>query len=75
MRIPKWLAAAALTCLFATAHAESSCEAMTDQCAAKLCEIDAALETARKEGRMRKVATLKDLRVDALRCSSKPKSD
>jgi hypothetical protein len=53
------------------AHAGDS----ADKCAVKLTEIDAAIEEARKEGSMRKVATLKDLRVEALRCANKAKSE
>ena len=45
-----------------------------DKCAMKVSEIDAAIEVARKEGSMRKVATLKDLRVEALRCENKTKT-
>ena len=44
-----------------------------DKCAAKLEEIDAAIQEARKEGSMRKVATLKDLRAEASRCANKKK--
>jgi hypothetical protein len=46
----------------------------SDKCATKVSEIDAAIEEARKEGSMRKVATLKDLRVEALRCANKGKT-
>ena len=46
-----------------------------DKCVAKVTEIDAAIEEARKEGSMRKVATLKHLRVEALRCANKGKAE
>ena len=44
-----------------------------DKCAVKVSEIDAAIEEARKEGSMRKVATLKDLRAEAVRCENRNK--
>jgi hypothetical protein len=70
----KWLAASLLTCLAVSfVHADESSDS-ADKCAAKLNEIDAAIEAARKEGSMRKVATLKDLRVEALRCANKAKT-
>jgi hypothetical protein len=68
----KWLAAAVLASFaVGMAHADDNAE----KCAAKLTEIDAAIEEARKEGSMRKVATLKDLRVEALRCANKNKAE
>ena len=70
MRIQQWLAASMLASMFLHVQAEGTCDA-ADKCAAKVCEIDAAIEIARKEGSMRKVATLKDLRVEALRCANK----
>jgi hypothetical protein len=70
----KWLTVSLLTCLIVGfAHADESSDS-TDKCAVKLSEIDAAIEEARKEGSMRKVATLKDLRVEALRCANKTKT-
>ena len=69
----QWLAVSLLTCMMsatAPALAEDA-----DKCSARLVEIDAAIEEARKEGSMRKVATLKDLRAEALRCANKAKAD
>jgi hypothetical protein len=69
----KWFATPLLV-LFSVglAHADDSNDS-AEKCAVKLTEIDAAIEEARKEGSMRKVATLKDLRVEALRCANKAK--
>jgi hypothetical protein len=70
----KCLAAALLTCfLTGVAHSEPT-DSDADKCSTKLTEIDAAIEAARKEGSMRKVATLKDLRVEVLRCVNKTKT-
>ena len=46
-----------------------------DKCIARLEEIDVAIQEARKEGSMRKVATLKDLRAEVSRCASKKKTE
>jgi hypothetical protein len=70
----KWITASLLACLLAgVAHSERN-GAEADICSTKLSEIDAAIEAARKEGSMRKVATLKDLRIEALRCAKKSES-
>lgn len=71
MRIQHWLAASMLASMLMNAHADSE----SNTCTARLAEIDAAIEAARKEGSMRKVATLKDLRTEALRCANKSKPD
>jgi hypothetical protein len=52
-------------------QAENSCEKLSP-CAAKQCELDAQIEAARKEGSMRKVAMLKDMRSEAARCNDTP---
>ena len=70
----RWLVIGVLTLTASLAQADSSCDT-SDECAAKVCELDAAIETARKEGSMRKLATLKDLRTEALRCSKKTKAE
>ena len=68
----QWLAIAVLASFAVNlVHAEDAAE----KCTAKVTEIDAAIEEARKEGSMRKVATLKDLRVEALRCANKNKAE
>jgi hypothetical protein len=70
----KWFAAPLLMLLsVGSVHAGDGSDS-AEKCAVKLNEIDAAIEEARKEGSMRKVATLKDLRVEALRCANKAKS-
>lgn len=70
----QWLAAFSATlAIFSTTPAAAGDDA--EKCAAKLTEIDVAIEEARKEGSMRKVATLKDLRVEALRCANKAKAE
>lgn len=71
MRIQHWLAASMLASMLMNAQADSTAD---DKCAARLTEIDAAIEAARKEGSMRKVSTLKDLRAEALRCANKNKT-
>ena len=74
MRIQQWLAASMLASMLLNANANGTCGDATDECAAKVCEIDAAIDAARKEGSMRKVATLKDLRAEALRCANRNKT-
>jgi hypothetical protein len=69
-----WLVVVAFALSGSLTQAESSCDA-ADECTAKVCELDAAIEAARKEGSMRKLATLKDLRTEALRCSKKAKTE
>jgi hypothetical protein len=71
----QWLAASLLACwAVGVAHADEGSDG-AEKCAAKLSEIDVAIEEARKAGSMRKVATLKDLRVEALRCTNKTKAE
>jgi hypothetical protein len=70
----RWLAVGLFVLVAGLAQAESSCDA-GDECSVRVCELNAAIEAARKEGSMRKVATLKDLRVEALRCAKKTKSE
>lgn len=71
----RWWIAAALAIVLSGVMPANADDSSKDKCSAKLEEIDAAIELARKEGSMRKVATLKDLRVEALRCSNKTKPD
>jgi len=61
----------AIAALTGPAHAEND----ADKCAAKLEEIDTAIQEARKEGSMRKVSTLKDLRAEVSRCANKKKTE
>jgi hypothetical protein len=71
----KWLAAFMATLAIGSTTLAKAGDVEADKCAAKLNEIDVAIDEARKEGSMRKVATLKDLRVEALRCVNKAKAE
>ena len=71
----QWLPAFLAVLAIGSATPAMAGDGETDKCAAKLNEIDVAIEEARKEGSMRKVATLKDLRVEALRCANKGKAE
>ena len=70
----QWLVTAFVAISICTTPALAN-ESDADKCATKVSEIDAAIGAARKEGRMRKIATLKDLRVEALRCEKKHKTE
>ena len=73
----QWFAIASMTLLamsFSWGARGDDASDSAEKCAVKLSEIDAAIEEARKEGSMRKVATLKDLRVEALRCANRTKT-
>jgi hypothetical protein len=71
----QWLAASLVALAIGSATLATAGDIEAEKCAAKLNEIDVAIEEARKEGSMRKVATLKDLRVEALRCANKAKAE
>jgi hypothetical protein len=70
----QWLRVSVAVLAFVAAPAFAG-DSDKDKCAVRVSEIDAAIEEARKEGSMRKVATLKDLRVEALRCENKNKAE
>jgi hypothetical protein len=65
--LPVWFAGMVVT---VPVHADGECGKLAG-CAAKQCDLDSQIETARKEGSMRKLATLKDLRKELSRCNDK----
>lgn len=71
----QWLAASLVALAIGHSAPAMAGDADADKCTAKLNEIDVAIEEARKEGSMRKVAALKDLRVETLRCANKGKAE
>ena len=52
---------------FAVSAQAADCSTLSG-CSVKQCEIENLIEQARKEGNMRRLSTLKDLRTEALRC-------
>jgi hypothetical protein len=69
-----WMAIATLMCAFAGIAQAADCATHTG-CALKVCEVENLMEQARKEGNMRRLATLADIRVEALRCDTKKKGE
>ena len=71
--LARWLVPAlfVLTSAATVSAADSDCSALKG-CEAKQCEIQVLIERARKEGNMRRLSTLKDLRSEQGRCKDSP---
>lgn len=73
MKKPLLPLAISLLCTVTAAHADTDCSKLSG-CPAKQCELEMQIDRARKEGSMRKLATLKELRSEFARCTDKPES-